>query len=107
MGTQGPGTHFVPGAPAEKRRGTEESDRKSPPFAQFAKGGAPSSSVERGLRGEAQEHRQECLCHKRRREERKRLAGRGIGDFTKDGGVVGAGGGGEIGGAVVEGFVGE
>jgi len=35
------------------------------------------------------------------------LAGRGIGDFTKDGGAVGAGGGGEIAWAVMEGFVGE
>ena len=31
----------------------------------------------------------------------------GIGDFTEDGGAMGAGGGGEVGGAVVEGFVGE
>ena len=29
------------------------------------------------------------------------------GDFTEDGGAVGAGGGGEIGGAMVKGFVGE
>jgi len=31
----------------------------------------------------------------------------GIGDFTEDGGAYGTGGGGEIGGAMVEGFVGE
>ena len=31
----------------------------------------------------------------------------GIGDFTEDGGACGTGGGGEIGGAMVEGFVGE
>src|SRR6266852_4465854 len=30
-----------------------------------------------------------------------------IGDFTEDGGACGAGGGGEVGGAMVEGFVGE
>ena len=30
-----------------------------------------------------------------------------IGDFTEDGGACGAGGGGEVGGALVEGFVGE
>jgi len=35
------------------------------------------------------------------------LAGRAVGDFTEDGGAAGAGGGGDVGGAVVEGFVGE
>src|SRR6202158_4581674 len=57
--------------------------------------------------------------HKGRREERfltqtpfgltcgRGSARRGIGDFTKDGGVAGAGGGGKVGGAAVEGFVGQ
>ena len=35
------------------------------------------------------------------------LAGRGIGDFTEDGGAARASGAGEIAGAAVEGFVGE
>jgi len=34
-------------------------------------------------------------------------AGRGIGDFSEDGGIAGAGGGGKIGGAVMESFVGQ
>jgi len=90
----------VPGAPEEKSN--PRPTRKSGVW---------------GTRGETQEHRpfgtlgkQECLSHKRRREEkaeRRGLAGRGIGDFTKDGGTAGTGGFGEIGGAVVEGFVGE
>src|SRR5690349_7172126 len=37
----------------------------------------------------------------------KDLAGRGIADFTEDGGLVRAGGGGEIRWAAMEGFVGE
>ena len=47
-----------------------------------------------------QEHRQECLCHIER-------DASGIGDFTEDGWAGGASGGGEVGRAMVEGFVGE
>jgi hypothetical protein len=35
------------------------------------------------------------------------VIGSGVGDFAEDGGAAGAGGGGEIGGAMVEGFVGK
>src|SRR5208337_1056149 len=85
--TQDPGTQSVPGAPGNPRP-----TRKSGVW---------------GTRGETQERRQEGLCHRRRREDRKESAGRGIGDFTKDGGAEGACGTGEIGGAVVEGCVGQ
>ena len=40
------------------------------------------------------------------RDDVRRLLRLSIGDFTKDGGMVGAGGGGDVAGAVVEGFVG-
>ena len=35
----------------------------------------------------------------------ERLARRGIGDFTKDGGAAGAGGGGDVAGAMVESLI--
>lgn len=40
------------------------------------------------------------------RRDKFELAGRGVRDFAEDGGALGAGGGGDVAGAVVEGFVG-
>ena len=41
-----------------------------------------------------------------RRDDKFELAGKGMGDFTKDGGTARAGGGGDVAGALVERFVG-
>ena len=43
--------------------------RKSPPFANGAKDGAPSSSFVWNKQQGIEEHRQECLCHKEERQE--------------------------------------
>src|SRR5579859_7027153 len=62
---------------SEEKSGTLAAlDRKNPPFANFAKSGAPSSSV--GGRSN-EEHRQECLCHK---SDRAALFGGPVGGFV-------------------------
>ncbi len=50
---------------------------------------------------------EKAQTRRRERVEAEALTGRGIGDFTENGGGVRAGGAGEITGSVMEGFVGE